>query len=240
VTAKKTKKAAKVKVVEQPKLLTYKGMDKNFRCLEFQYEVGKSYAQKGKTVVCCKSGSFHSVEMPLDAFTYYGPATSRYALTEISGPLDRKGDDTKVASLHIAINAELKLPELIAAGVKWILASAKTKLAAVAKECAAATGDSGHAAATGYSGHAAATGYSGHAAATGNCGHAAATGNCGTAFAGFGGRAKSGANGAFAIAWFDQAAKRARLIVGTPGENGIKPDTFYSVNDKGELVEVKQ
>ncbi len=119
---------------------------------------------------------------------------------------------------------------------------------------AAATGHSGHAAATGYSSHAAATGYSSHAAATGDYGHAAATGNYGhaaatgrsghaaatggygCAFAGFGGRAKASINGSFAIAWRDESTDRARLIVGTPGENGIKPDTFYRVVD-GALVE---
>ena len=73
--------------------------------------------------------------------------------------------------------------------------------------------------------------------ATGDYGHAAATGSNGCAFAGFGGRAKASASGSFAIAWFDESANRARLIVGTPGENGIKPDTWYRVDDSGSLVE---
>ena len=104
---------------------------------------------------------------------------------------------------------------------------------------AAATGDSGHAAATGYSGHAAATGDYGHAAATGDYGHAAATGNYGCSFAGFGGRAKAATSGALAICWYDNKAKRARIVSSNVGENGIKADTWYEVNERGELVEVK-
>jgi len=82
----------------------------------------------------------------------------------------------------------------------------------------------------------AATDYSGHAAATGYYGHAAATGDYGCAFAGFGGKAKASIKGSFAIAWRDETADRSRLIVGVPGENGIKPDTFYRVVN-GALVE---
>ena len=88
-----------------------------------------------------------------------------------------------------------------------------------------------------YGGHAATTGDFGHAAATGNSGHAAATGNSGIAFAGFGGRAKASKTGSFGIAWFDAKTKHARLVVGVPEENGIKADTFYRVNDSGNLIE---
>ena len=72
----------------------------------------------------------------------------------------------------------------------------------------------------------------------GNYGHAAATGDYGCAFSGFFGKAKASASGSFAIAWLDENAKRARIAVGTPGENGIKADTWYCVKD-GELSEVK-
>jgi len=64
-----------------------------------------------------------------------------------------------------------------------IEALAKEKVATQERECASATGDSGHASATGYRGHASATGYSGHASATGDRGHASATGYSGHASA---------------------------------------------------------
>ena len=51
--------------------------------------------------------------------------------------------------------------------------------------------------------------------------------------AGFEGRAKAGVNGAFALAYKD--GNRARILVGTVGEDGILPDTWYLVTD-GKLV----
>jgi hypothetical protein len=244
--------AAAVEVVE-----AFKGFDQNLQCRGFQYSIGQTFTHEGD-VVRCAAGGFHSCDNPMDTWAYYGPATSRYCTVKASGTIARADDgDTKIASGVITISAELRLPEIIRAAVKWVLDRAKGNTAtgdyghaAATGDSghaaatgrfghAAATGDSGHAAATGDSGHAAATGDSGHAAATGDSGHAAATGDYGAAFAGFGGRAKAGAAGAFAIAWYDQKAERARLVVGTPGENGIKPDTWYSVNDAGELVEVQ-
>jgi hypothetical protein len=52
--------------------------------------------------------------------------------------------------------------------------------------------------------------------------------------AGFNGCAKAGPDGAFALAYKD--GERARILVGTVGEDGIKPDTWYRVTN-GKLVE---
>jgi len=104
---------------------------------------------------------------------------------------------------------------------------------------AVAAGDYGNAAAAGDCGHAAASGNYGNAAATGNYGNAAATGNYGCSFAGFNGKAKSMGKGAIAICWYDAKEKRAKIVSGNVGENGIKPDTWYEVID-GKLTEVKE
>ena len=177
--AKRTRKPKAAPTEEG--IVAYKGFDQNLACRGFQYEIGGTYEHKGR-VAACESG-FHSVECPFDAFNYYPAQSSRYAVVRASGAIERHEGDSKIASGKIYIEAELKLPEFIKAGVQWLLAHAKTKMATGDRGHAAATGDSGHAAATGDSGHAAATGYRGHAAATGDSGHAAATGDSGHAAA---------------------------------------------------------
>ena len=206
------KKKAEAKTAEVPgsnPVVAYKGFNKDWKCLDYQYKVGESYEHKG-AVAACEQG-FHACEMPLDVLAYYRPNTSVFAIVEADGKIDRKQDqDSKLAAGKLTIKAEIKLIDLIKIGVTWIRDHAKNNTASALKECAAATGDYGH---------------------------AAATGDYGCAFVGFGGKAKAGETGAFAIAWFDESTKRARLAVGIPGENGIKADIFYQVNN-GQLVEV--
>ena len=45
--------------------------------------------------------------------------------------------------------------------------------------------------------------------------------------------------GTVAVGWWDYNANRLRLAVGYVGENGIKPNTFYRADERGQLVEVK-
>ena len=243
----------------------FKGFDKDMKCRDFQFEVGKTYKHDGNVQLC--SSGFHAVEFPLDAWRYYSPSKgSVFSEVALHGVTEEIEKDSKRVGSSITIGARLSILEMVKAHVKIVVTKAdKKSLATGYSGHAAATGDSGHAAATGYSGHAAATGdyghaaatgdsghaaatcnyghaaatgNSGHAAATGNYGHAAATGYYGASFAGFNGKAKAAAKGAFAVAWYDQKADRARLIVGTPGENGIKADTWYEVKD-GKLKEAE-
>lgn len=97
----------------------YKGFDKDLKCLDFQYEVGKDYTTEGK-IEACKNG-FHFCENPMDVLGYYPPPDSRYCIVESSGQEDRDGDDSKVATSKIHISAEIGLKGLIEAGVKFIL-----------------------------------------------------------------------------------------------------------------------
>ena len=62
---------------------SYKGFDENFRCRDFQYEVGKEYEIKGE-IKCCKRG-FHACESPMEVFDYYDMLNSRFAEVEQSG-----------------------------------------------------------------------------------------------------------------------------------------------------------
>ena len=97
----------------------YKGFDKDLKCRDFQYEIGKDYEQEGE-VKCCERG-FHFCENPFDVFRYYSPSDSRYCEVEGDGNADKANDDSKVATSHIHISAEIGLNGLIKAGVKFIL-----------------------------------------------------------------------------------------------------------------------
>ena len=52
---------------------------------------------------------------------YYSPSYSRYCEVEGDGNADKSNDDSKVATSHIHISAEIGLNGLINAGVKFIL-----------------------------------------------------------------------------------------------------------------------
>lgn len=77
----------------------FKGFDKDLKCRDYQYEVGKEFEEKGKIESC--SNGFHFCENPFDVLRYYPPSTekgsSRYCIVKGSGNIDRDGDDTKVA-----------------------------------------------------------------------------------------------------------------------------------------------
>ena len=97
---------------------SYKSFDKDMKCRDFQYEVGKEYEMEGH-IECCERG-FHACESPLEVFDYYDMLNSRFAEVEQSGTIDRKEGSTKVCSSRIKINAELKLADIINIGVEWL------------------------------------------------------------------------------------------------------------------------
>lgn len=74
----------------------YKGMDKNMRCREFQYEPGKTYEQETATV--CGPG-FHSCTAPLDVLRYYGlNKKNRFLRLRQTG--SSTSEKTRIASWH--------------------------------------------------------------------------------------------------------------------------------------------
>ena len=220
------------------KIIAYKGFDKDLKCRDFQYKIGKKYIHKGK-VEPCESG-FHACQYPLDVFQYYNPAGSRFAEVEASGEIVPRED--KICCEKIKIKTELTLGALIQAAVKFTFDRVKwTKENHVEKEkeAASATGDWGAASATGDWGAASATGDCGAASATGDCGAASATGKesiaCGLGF-----RCKAkGAKGCWlVIAERDDYGRI--LLVRTVKVDGkdIKADTWYTLQD-GQFVEAK-
>lgn len=143
----------------------FKGFDKDLKCRGFQYEIGKDYEQEGE-VKCCERG-FHFCENPFDVFRYYSPRYSRYCDVEGYGIADKANDDSKVATSHIHISAEIGLNGLIKAGVKFILDKVNFKEAKSTN-----TGDYSAATNTGYQSAATVEGKESVAIVTGKDGRA--------------------------------------------------------------------
>jgi len=257
-------KKAKAKIVKKEvapaevKTVTcIKAFDKDLRCRDFQFEIGKTYKHKGPVKIC--ASGFHACEHPLDVLKYYSPATSRFAVVKQSGELCRHDEDTKIASAKITIEAEINLPQLIERAVKWVFDRAKWSEGPVAigpNEGATASGDSGAATASGYRGAATASGNSGAATASGDSGAATASGYRGAATAsGDSGAATASGDSGAATASGDRgrvrgtngcalflvhraaAGKIAHAWAGIDGKDGIKPMVWYSLDANGKPVE---
>lgn len=105
-------------MANEKKIIAYKGFDKDFKCRDFQYEVGKTYEMDGN-IKCCNRG-FHACESPMEVFDHYDMLTSRFAAVEQSGKIDKRESSTKVCSSRIKIKAELKFADIINLGVEWL------------------------------------------------------------------------------------------------------------------------
>lgn len=101
------------------KIIGFKGFDKDLKCKDFQYEVGKTFECEGN-ISCCKNG-FHFCENPLDVFTYYSPSNSRYCSVEGEGDISVDGCDSKVAVSKLHVLKEIGLKDIINAGINFIL-----------------------------------------------------------------------------------------------------------------------
>lgn len=87
----------------------YKGFNKDMTCRGFQYEIGKEYETDAADL--CRIG-FHACENPLDCFSHYAPATSRYCEVEIEDNGQRSPEDSKVVGKKIKIGAELSTEQI--------------------------------------------------------------------------------------------------------------------------------
>ena len=102
----------------------------------------------------------------------------------------------------------------------------------------AASGYSSQLAASGYNSKLAASGYNSKLAASGEFSKLAASGNSSIAIcAGLNGIASAGENGCIALTWWDDTKSSYRIEVGYIGENGIKPNTPYRLNDEHKFEE---
>ena len=224
----------------------YKGFDKDLKCHNFQYEVGKTYEEP--TAELCEKG-FHACEYPLDVFEYYSPGNmSRYCevdLDEVSGKKDV--EDSKRCGKKIAVKAEIDIAGLVKAAVDYTMEKAipeNSEHATGWQSAASATGDRSAASATGDRNAASTTGRLSAASATGDRSAASATGEESVAAAlGNGSKAK-GALGCWIVLaeWgigeeFNLHRKDVQCFK-VDGET-VKPNTWYTLKD-GRPVEVDE
>jgi len=173
-----TKKKAPAKKVEAPApTITrgFKGFDKQLRCRDMQFEVGKVYTEPEARL--CRKG-LHFVEFPLDALTYYSPVGSRFC--DVSTPCvsPETENDSKRVTTEIHIGVEIGLPGLVKAAFDYVWKRALERQEASTgwgAHCAS-TGPRAHCASTGDDAHCASTGWGAHCASTGDDAHCASTG----------------------------------------------------------------
>jgi hypothetical protein len=175
----------------------------------------------------------------MDALSYYSPATGgRYFECEASGKIDKpkpgKGEDSKIASSKLKLNAEIGLAGIIKAQIDFAKKWAKGNIAQGYCGHAAAQGNCGHAAAQGYCGHAAAQGDRGHAEVHGKDAIAAAFGIEGAALGELGDWIVCAEWEEDVDAWHISSVKAAKV----DGEK-IKPNVWYKLVG-GEFVEAEQ
>ena len=216
---------------ENKEIIAYKGFDENLKCRDYQYEIGKTFEHKGKVEVC-ESG-FHACEYPLDVFGYYPPSNSRFAIVKMHGETSKGSDDTKIASAKITIETEIKLPEMINRAVDWI----KNKIN-WSDDKTSNTGDWSAATNTGYQSAATNTGHQSAATNTGDWSAAEVSGCGSIAIAtGLNSKSKADNGGAIVCVYRDCNGDLMHIKASKVGENGIKANTWYTLDANGEFIE---
>ncbi|POR98759.1 DUF7666 domain-containing protein [Haemophilus influenzae] len=245
---------------ENKEIIAYKGFNQDWTCRGYQYEIGKTYEHKGD-VKACKSG-FHACEYPLDVLSYYSPAVSKFAVVKMSGETSKDSDDTKIASAKITIETEINLPEMVKKAVEWIKGKvdwdaaekSNTGNGSVAtntgdRSAATNTGNGSVATNTGSWSVATNTGSWSAATNTGNRSVATNTGNQSAAEVsgkqsiavalGWQSKAKASIDGAIVCVYRNHEGELIHIKASKVGENNIKADTWYTLDEIGKFVEVK-
>ena len=230
----------------------YKGFDKDLKCRGFQYEIGKEYKEDDAKL--CESG-FHACLNPLDVWSYYPPAESRFCEVELDNAVEEKGDDSKVCGKSIKVGAEIGIKEIVDAFVKftfekidWVdakttntgdqSASTNTGHYSVATN----TGYRSAATNTGYQSASTNTGYRSASTNTGNRSAATVEGKESVAIATGTESKASGALGCYIVLaeWEDVGEWHIKdMKLAKVDGKKIKANTFYQLVN-GEFAEVKQ
>lgn len=215
----------------------FKGFNKDLTCRGYQYEEGKEFHTE--RAECCDTG-FHACEYPLDCFGYYDPAHSVFHEVELSGEMDKRGDNTKVCATDIKIGARLSIAGLVKMAIDFTMSKVNKEAGSDERHgFASATGNCGASSATGYKGASSVSDPTGVAVAWG---HEARAKGCKGAhlilsdWKYVGARYSDGE-------YMDPYDKESWELTGAKmvvvdGEN-IKEDTYYRCIE-GEIVEVTE
>ena len=193
----------------------FKGFDKDLKCRDFQYEIGKEYSEEKADI--CNYG-FHACEFPMDVFNYYPPSDSRYCEVELEANNQKSSDDSKRVGKKISVKAEIGIAGIIKAGVEYIKEQVNWE-----DDKATNTGDQSAATNTGYRSAAIVEGKESIALATG-----------------IDSKAKGKIGCFIVLAEWKEIDNEYHIVdvksAKVDGKN-IKEDTFYTLKD-GKFVEV--
>ena len=223
----------------------YKGFDSSLRCRGKQYSIGKTEQEDHASL--CNQG-LHFCEYPLDCFAYYPPSDSRYCKVEADDVSDQTDDDSKRVAKRLTIGAEIGIPGIVKASVKYILDRvAIRKSEAGDRSAATNTGDQSAATNTGYQSAATNTGDRSAATNTGNRSVALSTGfqsaaivtgkNSVAIATGVEGRAKADIGEAIVLCEYDDNGNLSHISSSIVDGVNIKANTFYTLKG-GRLLEI--
>ena len=202
----------------------FKGFDKDLKCRDFQYEIGKEYTEEKADICNC---GFHACEFPMDVFNYYPPSDSRYCEVELEANNQKSSDDSKRVGKKISVKAEIGIAGIIKAGVEYIKEQVNWE-----DDKATNTGDQSAATNTGYQSAATNTGDQSAAIVEGKESIALATG--------IDSKAKGKIGCFIVLAEWKEIDNEYHIVdvksAKVDGKN-IKEDTFYTLKD-GKFVEV--
>ena len=210
----------------------FKGFDKDLKCRDFQYEIGKKYTEEKADI--CNYG-FHACEFPMDVFNYYPPSYSRYCEVDLEANDQKSHDDSKRVGKKISVKAEIGIAGIIKAGVEYIKEQVDWK-----NDNATNTGDQSAATNTGNQSAATNTGNQSAATNTGDYSAAIVEGKESIALAtGINSKAKGKIGCFIVLAEWKEINHEYHIVdvksAKVDGKN-IKEDTFYTLKD-GKFVE---
>ncbi|HSC06788.1 MAG TPA: hypothetical protein VLD59_08175 [Steroidobacteraceae bacterium] len=245
----------------------YKAFNLDWTCRGFQYEVGKTFSTDAEVVRCASGGfhscenpldTFKYYKPGKSRFALVKASgkiardTEDTKIASASISIEAELTIPQIVTAAIAWIAALCVRDNAKHSEGYNSASSATvyrsaSSATVYRSASSATGDSSASSATGDSSASSATGYSSASSATGDRSASSATGNRSASSAtgigavalntGWHGKARASKGGAIVICNHDEDGNLRHIFASKVGENNIKPDVFYSLDDDGLPVE---